>query len=199
MNPEEVLVIPASGIALSRFTKDPEAIASVLNAVAAKGYFRLRKPDAENDPSTRQIIPYIVVSEPSGRIFGTLRIAGGEPRLHGRISLGIGGHINPIDGIDAPIDALTAGMMREWNEEVSCSILPDFGAPIGVINDESDPVGRVHLGLVYVVHLDEQGMIAVRETDILEGRWFSISELQENIDSLEGWAKIIVEGLYGTT
>lgn len=198
MEVEEVLVVPASSIDLPRFTADPVDVASVLSAVGRLGYFRRRKPDAEGDPSTRQVVPYVVVvAEPSGLVFGTLRIAGGEPRLHGRISLGIGGHVNPVDGADSPLDALSAGLAREWDEEVACSAYPAFGGPVAVINDESDPVGMVHLGLVYLARIGDGDTISVRETDILEGRWLSRSDLREQADRLEGWAGIVAAGLFG--
>ena len=198
MGAEEVLVVPASALSLPRFSVDPADVASVLSAVERLGCFRLRKPDAEGDPSTRQVIPYVVVvAEPSGLVFGTLRIAGGEPRLLGRISLGIGGHINPVDGAGSPLDALSAGLAREWGEEVACSAPPVFGDPVAVVNDESDLVGRVHLGLVYVVRIGDADTVSVRETGILEGRWLSRADLREQADRLEGWGAIVAAGLFG--
>ena len=91
--------------------------------------------------------------------------AGGDPRLHGRASIGVGGHLNPVDDGD---DALMAGLRREWSEELEADWEPDFRL-IGLLNDDSNPVGAVHLGVVFSVEAAGRA-VDVREHDKLVGR-----------------------------
>ena len=87
--------------------------------------------------------------------------AGGDERLHERYSIGIGGHVNPGD--TDPLDALR----REWAEEIEADFEPTL-EPLGVLNDDDNAVGAVHLGLVFAA--DAGGRpVAIRERDKLEG------------------------------
>ena len=47
--------------------------------------------------------------------------AGGDARLHGKASIGVGGHLNPVDDGE---DALMAGLRREWAEELEAEWEP---------------------------------------------------------------------------
>ena len=69
--------------------------------------------------------------------------AGGDPRLHGRYSIGVGGHLNPGDG------GLLGGLRREWAEELVADFVPEFRL-VALLNDDTTEVGAVHLGAVYV-------------------------------------------------
>ena len=85
--------------------------------------------------------------------------AGADARLHHRYSIGVGGHLNPGDG------GLLGGLRREWAEELVADFVPDFRL-VGLLNDDTTPVGRVHLGVVYVA--DAAGRpVAIREVDNL--------------------------------
>ena len=90
--------------------------------VARHGLY-LERPVAEVDPSHKQLIPYVVVRDGS-RVFLMERTdAGGDRRLHGKASIGVGGHLNPVDEGDDP---LMAGLRREWEEELVADWPPDF-------------------------------------------------------------------------
>jgi predicted NUDIX family phosphoesterase len=109
----------------------------------------IERSEAETNNAYKQIIPYIVVLQSSGRILCYPR-HGAESRLHGFYSCGIGGHIDIEDGRDTFEKTVTTGMMRELKEE-----LADFRENRvelvyrGIINETESPVGQVHLGLVY--------------------------------------------------
>ncbi len=149
--PERVLVIPRRdvpggcdfhGIRVA----DPAALERLRLAVAEHGTY-LDRPRAEEDPSFKQLIPYVVVRDGS-RVFLMRRTdAGGDARLHGKASIGVGGHLNPVD---AGSDALLAGLRREWHEELDTDWEPEFELA-GLLNDDTNPVGAVHLGVVFVV------------------------------------------------
>ena len=106
----------------------------------------LPRSEAETNPNYKQIISYVIIRR-NAEVFFTRRLNHGtESRLHGLISLGIGGHINPIDKCD---DILLQGTRRELEEEVILSTNPLSFHAIGFINDNSNNVGKVHLGMLF--------------------------------------------------
>ena len=158
-------------------------------AVAIHGRF-LDRPIAEANPSFKQLIPYVVVR--SGELVFLMERSdvGGDTRLHRKASIGVGGHLNPIDG---EVDPLGAGLRREWAEELIADWEPHF-RPLGLLNDDSNAVGSVHLGVVFEV--DAAGrMLHVRERDKLAGRWADAGELQAAAGRLETWSRLVGEHL----
>ncbi len=158
----------------------------LLAAVADVGEFRVRA-DAEDDPGFQQIIPYVIVTDgPS--VFLMRRLwAGADRRLHDRRSIGVGGHIGIDDG------GVAGGLAREWTEELVAAWVPEF-EPVGVLNDDSDPVGAVHLGVVYRVEAAGRP-VAIRETHKLEGAFASIDAADALGDRLETWSRICLDHL----
>lgn len=139
---------------------------------------------AEEHPEYKQIIPYVTICR-GAHVFSTKRLnKGGEARLHGLISLGVGGHINPGDD-----DSLMNCLRREIDEEVAMS---DFGDLTlrGIINDDTNEVGSVHLGFFYT--LTTSGEVRVRETEKLSGAWLHRSRLWDMAPGMESWSQIIV-------
>ncbi len=157
-----------------------------LGAIAAAGVFRPRGK-LEPDPAWKQIIPYLVLRD-GPRVFLMRRTrAGGDARLHDRWSIGIGGHLNPGDG------DLLGGLRREWREEIAASFMPEFEL-LGLLNDDEDPVGAVHLGVIYVA--DAAGRpVAIRETDKLRGAFATFDEVRRVADGLETWSALVLEVL----
>jgi predicted NUDIX family phosphoesterase len=119
--------------------------------------------------------------------------AGGDPRLHDRYSIGVGGHVNPDDGgLDGD---LTRALEREWNEELVVDFVPEFRF-VGLLNDDTTAVGRVHVGLVY--EGDAAGRsVAIRETDKLSGSFVSSREVAAVADRLETWSRLAFEFIEG--
>ena len=57
----------------------------------------MKRSLAEEDPSFKQLIPYAIIMS-GGQVFKYRRgVKGGESRLHGLISVGVGGHISAVD------------------------------------------------------------------------------------------------------
>ena len=162
--------------------------APVLAAVAQSGLF-LPRGQVEDDPSKKQIIPYLVLRD-TERIFLMKRTkAGGDERLHDRYTIGVGGHVNPGDN-----DVL-GGLLREWREEIDADFVPEF-APVGLLNDDSNPVGAVHLGLVYAA--DAGGRpVAIRETHKLSGEFVEMADVAKVADKLETGSALLFNFLAG--
>ena len=138
-----------------------------------------RRGDVENDNGFQQIIPYMVFSfENKFFAYKYLANAGEQRLINNDYQLGVGGHINNEDGEIKNV--LEAGMMREWSEEVDFKGNLISKKLVGILNDDSRPVEQVHLGLVYHF-IGDSSEIQVKETDKLEGKLFSLSEIANNI------------------
>ena len=168
---------------------DADAMTALRTAVERHGTY-LERTIAETDPGFKQLIPYVIVRE--GRRFFLMQRtdAGGDARLHGQASLGVGGHLNPVDASE---DVLMAGLRREWSEELEADWDPDFRL-IGLLNDDSNPVGAVHLGVVFSVESAGRA-VDVREHDKLTGAFAEPHEVAAAWDRLETWSQLVVEAL----
>jgi predicted NUDIX family phosphoesterase len=155
-----------------------------LAVVAAAGRFEPRAA-MEADPSFKQIIPYLVLRD-SERYFLMRRTrAGGDARLHDAWSIGVGGHVNPGDR------DLAGGLLREWSEELVADFVPEFRL-VGLLNDDTTDVGRVHLGAVYVAEAAGRA-VAIRETDKLSGAFATPAQVAEVAERLETWSRLAFE------
>ena len=150
------------------------------------------RSEAEENPAYKQIIPYAAVLR-GGEVYGLRRLEqSGEARLHGRLSLGVGGHITARDGNTEHI--ITRGLMRELNEEIGLESYFKLRL-CGLINDDTNEVGQVHLGLFYT--LETRTDIEVRETDKLEGEWLALAGLTDRLEHMETWSQLITPALMG--
>lgn len=156
-----------------------------------KTIFKKRK-DAESDPSYKQIIPYVILSYKNTLFSYRRGKLLSEKRLVGNYSIGIGGHIsvNDVNLFDVPYkDA----MRRELYEEVE--ITASYSQWIvGLINDDSNDVGKVHFGIVYIFDLESPD-VKSREKSINEGKFVAISSLQKDIKKYENWSQICISDI----
>lgn len=166
-----------------------EGVEEIVRVIEAHHEFRPR-PEMETDPAYKQIIPYVLVTRGAEAFVMQRLKKGGEQRLHGLLSLGVGGHINPVD--EAGGSALMAGLRREVDEEVAVERAASL-TPLGVINNDRDEVGRVHLGFLF--RLEAEGAVTVRETEKLSGSFMPIAALPALRDKMEGWSQIALEVL----
>ena len=195
-NGEQVLVVPREAFeavgAFHGVRKNPE---TYLRAFLQPGVARYMDRDlAENSPAFKQIIAYAIFRH-AGRILAYARTPkGGETRLHHKMSLGIGGHINPVDGLTDSLSTYLSGMEREIREEIrfSGSATQRLYA---VINDDSNEVGSVHLGIVHLFELDNAD-VAPNEKALAELAFHSLDALAGPLyERLETWSAICVDAL----
>jgi predicted NUDIX family phosphoesterase len=156
---------------------------------------------AEEDESLKQIIPYVVFRH-EGRVFSYVRgKQAGEARLVGERSVGVGGHVNPRDemlfaGAAPATDraAYVEAVKREITEEVVVDG-PCEPSIFALINDDSNAVGRVHLGIVHVCDLGHEG-VRKREQQITQAGFLPLAELAgARRMELETWSWLCVEAL----
>ncbi|HSJ00369.1 MAG TPA: hypothetical protein VLA59_08285 [Patescibacteria group bacterium] len=191
---ERVLVLPRAAVPGGTDfhgvrAVDGDGLLQLRDAVARGGVY-LDRSIAEMDPTHKQLIPYVVVRN-GERLFLMHRTdAGGDARLHGRASIGVGGHLNPVDDGDDP---LMAGLRREWEEELVANWEPEFTL-VGLLNDDSNRVGAVHLGVVFTVEADGRS-VDVREHDKLVGGFVEPDAVRATWDRLETWSQLVAEAL----
>jgi len=162
----------------------------VLKKIVQNGLF-LRRSESEEDSSFKQIIPYAIISYKDS--FYLFRRTSGqtEKRLHNKFSLGVGGHINPDNSVKLKEQYLTDELKRELYEEVKLlndCLIEDIEF-IGFINDDTIPVGSVHIGLLYNIHVSNKE-VYINETDKMTADWIDKSNLAEFYDGMETWSKI---------
>lgn len=167
----------------------PGGVDEYVERIRRHGDFR-RRGDVEDDPSFKQIIPYLIVRH-GDRIFLYQRSRqGGEARLHGLYSIGVGGHITWEDVAGAD-DVLAAGLTRELDEELIVES-PWRARPVGVLNEDENRVSQVHFGVVYVVELDEP-RVQVREADRLSGYLALRADVRAARSHMETWSQLILD------
>jgi predicted NUDIX family phosphoesterase len=191
---ERVLVLPREQVPGGcDFTgvrdADEQTMAALQGAVTIHGRF-LDRPIAEEDPAFKQLIPYVVVRDGALAFLMERTAAGGDARLHGKASIGVGGHLNPIDDGGDP---LTDGLRREWSEELVADWEPEFRL-VGLLNDDSNPVGSVHLGVVFEVEAAGRP-VEVREREKLTGRFANAAEVRAAWDRMETWSRLVADHL----
>jgi predicted NUDIX family phosphoesterase len=159
-------------------------------------YSIMRRGNAEENPNYKQPIPYCAIKR-GNQIFSYKRLTGGgEVRLHNQISLGVGGHLNNVEGLDF-YGVLADGLQRELEEELFINKDKLTLNTVGLINDDENEVGKVHIGMLVIGELPEDEEVSVRETDQLLGEWINVEDLRkpEIYDNLETWSQFVVDVL----
>ncbi len=203
---EFVFVVPRSALfadfypqGFLPFAADPTGRrASELETAIARDGFFVERAYAERTPTLKQVIPYTLVSCDEQLLLTRRLKTGGESRLHDKYSLGIGGHINPQD-IDASSsdvrNPIEAGTRREIAEELTVRGKYDVRR-VGLLNDDSNAVGAVHVGLVQFISV--RAPVEIRERDQLEGRLVTTGDLRGMLAegaNFETWSKLLIPHL----
>jgi predicted NUDIX family phosphoesterase len=171
----------------------------------------------EQDPNYRQLIPYTIIryknADGEYQYYNYQRMSDvGEQRLAGNVSVGFGGHIDLADicfdtssqvFLRATVEAV---IQRELKEEVICQDAvmvngDEFDAHISdflIINDTNE-VGKVHVGIIVLVDLLYPGLDACNEQqlNLLVPR--TAAELLDEADRsgsdfiLENWTRLYLE------
>ncbi len=196
---EEVLVVTRSlmeGLGKFQGLKAEGVDDAVAVLLSENNHFFMDRAAAEEDPTHKQLIPYCIFKCGDRVLHYTRGKAGGENRLHAKISVGVGGHINPVDMGEGRKGAAAyyAAVQREIDEELD--IAGDYEMRIiGLLNDDSNPVGQVHLGVVHLVEL-ENDQVSSREDALTDLSWATLSELNGALhERLETWSQLCVEHL----
>jgi len=147
------------------------------------------RSEMEGDPSFKQIIPYLVFCHEDRYFLMRRRGDASEARLKNKYTLGIGGHIRQEDMLD---ESLVNWAKREFAEEVCY----DGGLTIsalGLINDETNSVGQVHTGFVFLLQGDAAS-ISVK-SELKEGELMSLEQMAPSYANMETWSQMVFDFL----
>lgn len=197
---EKVLVVPTSRLhALGYFQGFTNNYRPYWEGLIQGGKFAyLPRSEAENDPSWKQLIPYVVLvhgEREKMRVFYYVRREWqGEERLHGKWSIGVGGHICSDDGLKPGTNPYHEGLKRELAEEIEIDADVVFTSLLGLLNDDTTEVGRVHLGIVHRYRLSEP-RVTLKEDPDTECGFQPVSWLLERRDKFESWSQFCLDAL----
>ncbi|HCG74610.1 NUDIX domain-containing protein [Staphylococcus caprae] len=197
---EQIIVVPRSVL----FNDDKNAFNGFLHKNNIKGkdifnalseYEVKRRGDMEEDPTFKQLISYCLLENEKGEILVYERLSGGgEERLHGQSSIGVGGHMNDVVGADSINEVLRVNAQRELEEEVGLASEDSQNMEyIGFINDDTNEVGKVHMGVVFKITVQTSDVEA-KETDTLRIKWVEKGSI-ESYDDFETWSALILQDL----
>ena len=160
---------------------------------ASSNILYLNRSEAEQDKCYKQLIPYVLIICHDKILRYRRGKGGGETRLHGLYSVGIGGHISEEDhGLFSNAQGYQDGMRRELMEEVAIDEVKE--ATVAVINDDSTEVGSVHFGVVHIVHVADETIVGQR-SGIVAPEFVSIAEAVKDAPSYESWSRFCLEHL----
>ena len=172
-------------------------VAPRLERLFAPGTTRfMPRSEAEDDPHFKQLIPYVILHCGDRYLSYVRGKRAGETRLVGNRSIGIGGHINPADDMalfgDLRQTYLNA-VQREVDEEIHVN--SDYqNRIVALINDDSNAVGSVHLGVVHLWTLEVEA-VEKREQMITQMAFMTPEQLAAERDTMETWSQLCFDAL----
>lgn len=184
---EDILVVKRSDL----FTADAvfnglrkEPLSDILSVISEKKEF-LPRAAMETNPTYKQIIPYLVFNHGDKYFLMQRQSKASEQRLKNKYTLGIGGHIRHEDMLT---ESILDWSQREFDEEVCYTGAINF-EPLGVLNDDTNDVGKVHLGLVLLVKGEHQN-ISVK-SELKSGTMLTLEEMKIHYDDMESWSQTV--------
>jgi predicted NUDIX family phosphoesterase len=190
---EQVLVVPLAvvqklGLDDCLYSKYDTINMDVLTLKLENESYYIPRYKSDENPEEVELIPYITFKD-GNAIFMYKRIKNGDSRGDGKFSIGVGGHINPIDS-EVNQCPIYNGAVREISEELGLELPVIALEPKGFIRSHSGAFNNDHLGIhievstsVYdVAEKDKMlpvGMIAEVALPLFEAR-------------MEDWTKIII-------
>ena len=209
-HPQYILAVESSALELAANIERGIALMS-MDTFAEQMQGKLiiaQRAKLETDERYRQLLPYAVLfrrEENGYRVYPYRRAAtGGEARLHGNVSIGFGGHVDLVDVnfdensvINLPF-TLFNGCIRELTEELTISKQDLKNATfleIGPLIDNSNDVGKVHMGYVLMIELQPDVQIISNEDAIVVMEPVTPQQLLDSGLPLESWTEVVLQAL----
>lgn len=195
MKLENILVVPRDALFAQESFQglSTTATKSVLDIIATHKEFKPR-PEMEEDPAYKQIIPYLIFKYEDRYFLMQRKSTSSEQRLKNKYSLGIGGHMRQDDMSNNA--TIFDWAKREFEEEINYTGNLTIST-LGVLNDDSNPVGQVHLGLVLLLEGDSAN-ITIR-SELKSGQLITAHECLDFYQDLESWSQIIFDAILRNT
>lgn len=155
----------------------------IMNIITNSSNFMPRSR-AETNQSFKQIIPYMLFMFENKLFVMQRKSSASEQRLASKFSLGIGGHVRQEDITN---NNIIDWANREFEEEVTYQGSKTIQI-LGVLNDDSNDVGQVHLGLILLVHADSS-TISIND-EHKSGILLTRGECMALAPQMETWSQI---------
>jgi len=160
----------------------------------------VRRSVAETDETFRQLVAYCLVQNEQGLWLHYRRpLKGGDSRLRGNASIGVGGHVEECDtvGVVSSLSAVVVAAGRELGEELGLTGTDiDIAIKhVGYLQHADTPVARVHLGCIFIVHVNSANVNL--SADLPEPQWLTTGELMETLSEQEYWSQVMTRWLVG--
>lgn len=187
-------------ISASVISHESDDLKMVAGEVTGADVIIAQRAMLEENPAYRQIIPYTILK--CGNKFAAYRRAetGGENRLHGKVSIGFGGHVDMVDVIvdeNSVID-LDATIRTASEREIAEELV--FGDDVvidrvetmkeKIVSNRSD-VDKVHIGLVSTIYISNEN-VKSGEEDLDFMGFFTADELRQ-MTPLESWTEGLLQ------
>lgn len=147
----------------------------------------------ETDPTYKQIIPYLVFSHEDKLFLMQRTDKATETRLQNKYSLGIGGHIRQED---LTHDSIFEWAKREFHEEVDYNDAFTI-EPLGILNDDSNAVGQVHVGFVFLLKGSTPNIKV--KSELKSGELLTAEQCKPYFSTMESWSQMVFEFLTKNT
>ncbi len=194
---ELIMAINRKDLLENNFQGFKDAEEEDLQKVILNNYKYVKRGEAEKDETLKQPIGYSILIDGKGRVFAYQRAKKDdnytETRLQGKWSWGVGGHVDKVDDVNE--NPIKESVMRELEEEVVIEEEIEEIKVLGYINDDSDSVGRVHFGVLYMIKV--KGDVMAGDGEITNEGFRSVEQLKEIVNdkevTVEEWSKIALE------
>lgn len=207
---EDVLVFPASLLETIGYfdgikTNYKQYEKTLLNRENIKF---LPRVTAETDKNFKQVLSYVMIKYQNS----ILRFTRGSytsvrDYLKGRYCIGFGGHVRSLDFnlLSLNDSGYTNSIERELNEELKLrpgAVSADNIKTIGVLNDDSSDLGKVHLAFVHLLELNENDIQfevkdMKRERSVNQLIFVPICELGNDFERYEYWSRLCIKTYFG--
>lgn len=140
----------------------------------------------EKDPSLLQLLPYITLVTEEGEVFCYTRPATGtETRLHGDVSIGLGGHMDSLPEAGVSLGRhIGLETARELVEEVGFDAEAfDVASHVEALFNKGEfnfirlkntDVEKVHLGMNFIIEVKKEWLKNIEESEVANPKWVPI-------------------------
>jgi predicted NUDIX family phosphoesterase len=166
---------------------------TLLNTIGTK---LIPRSKCETDLDTLQLIPYVVIRDiNTGKYLSYIRgLDGDESKLHNKVSIGVGGHVD-VEAGDWILSTLVTEAARELEEElgldtiITIPLLADSVIQSSIIYSNEDKVSSVHVGISMLIEIDTSNITSNEENVITNLQLLDYTELLDTDRfDLEKWS-----------
>lgn len=155
----------------------------------------------ENDCRFKQLIVYVIIKSQNLYLTYKRTEKTGESRLRKKYSLGIGGHVNVVDRSQLTLfdnknkrDFILQAVWREITEETKINSNIIKGPQlVYFINDDSNKVGRVHFGTVWLLEIHTPNVSGKTGEGIGRLKFYDLYHLKTKKHHFEKWSQLLID------